>query len=360
VRTVAIPFDFDTVAYAGAMLKVIFGSKTRLRQNSQPVPMHFEYEEVPDHQVTAAQRHYLRPIDEQLAALNYLPVCTFRSRNYGNTATRRHLLRRYPNPADAASCALTIVEVKTAVSGVQGCKNSSTAEFTTRFSNGKRLTTRNMPLKSLFDHPPYRIVQECPNVTNLAELKRKHDARARTLGVPVSPRQDVAAIFAELQEEHQRNAQYQLERGNYRRAPDGASYVLTDRVFNRGIRNYFLPFGRRISLTQALFTALVGAVLPLFGILKLAPWIANSPYQQTLGNFPVSWVAIAACYFLAGVIVGAACDGSKFTWIMLVTYVPAHLIAGWTFGWFPYSTLAFNGSYFVAQALRRRKLVLQT
>jgi hypothetical protein len=357
---VAIPFDIDMVAYAWTMLKIIFGSKARLRQNSPPLPARLEYEQVPEEQVTAAQREYLRPIDEQLAALNYMPICTFRAKNYANSPTRKHLLRRYGNPSDPASCGLVIVEVKTHVQGIEGCKNSSTAEFTTRFSDGKRLTTRNMPRKSLFDQPPERMVQECPNVTNLAELKRRHDARAQKLGVPVPPRQEISAIFAELVEEHQRNTAYQLERGNYRLAPDGASYLLTDKVFNRGIRNHFLPFGRRVSLTQALFTALIGAVFPLFGILKLAPWIVSSAYEQAAGIMPMSWIAIAVCYLLAGVIMGATCDATKFTWIMLVTYVPAHLIAGWTFGWFPYSTLAFNGSYFVAQALRRRKLVLQT
>jgi hypothetical protein len=357
---VAIPFDLDIFAYAWATLKVIFGSKERLRKNSPPLPKQVEYEEIPETQLTPAQKEYLRPIETQLAALNYRPVCTFRAKNHANTPNRRHLLRRYGNPADAASFGLTVVEVKTTVGVVQGCKNSSTAEFTTRFSDGKRLTTRNLPLKSLFDKPPYRIVQECPNVTNLAELKRKHDTRAHTMGVPVSPRQDVAEIFSELQEEYRRNAEYQIERGNYQLAPDGASYLLTDRVFHRGIRNHFLPFGRRISLVQVLFTALIGAVLPLFGILKVAPWLANNPNVHLLGNLPVPYIGIAMCYVLAGLIMGLTCDAQKFTWIMLVSYLPAHLVAGWSFGWFPYSTLAFNICYFTGQAMRRRKLVLQT
>ena len=57
---------------------------------------------------------------------------------------------------------------------------------------------------------------------------------------------------------------------------------------------------------------------------------------------------------------GLVCDVQKSAWIMIVTYLPAHLVAGWSFGLYPYSTIAFIASYYAAQAMRRRSLVLQT
>ena len=45
---------------------------------------------------------------------------------------------------------------------------------------------------------------------------------------------------------------------------------------------------------------------------------------------------------------------------MLITYIPAHLVAGTSLGWFPYSTLAFTASYLACQAKRKRQLVLQS
>jgi hypothetical protein len=350
-----IPLDFDLPIFVYATAKVIFGSKARLRKNSRPIPVHFDIEEVPEEQLTPAQREYLKPFDTQLVALNYRPVCTFRIKNFGF-----NLLRRYSNPVDTASCALTIVEVKVDVNGTQHVKNSCSAAFSTHFLEGKRLDSSNGSLKSLFDQPPYRIFQKFPNVTNLAELKEKHDKRAARLGVPSPPPQNASGIFEEIQVEHERYARYQVECGNYRMSPDGSAYLLTDKVFERGIRNHFLPFGRRISLTYTLFTALVGAFLPLLGILKLAPWIAGSSHQALFLFVEASFVAIAVCYGLAGAIMGFLCDSQKFPWIMLVTYVPAHWIAGWTFGWFPYSTLCFVLCTKVAQARRRRGLVLQT
>jgi hypothetical protein len=333
----------------------MFGAKSRLRQNSRAIPLRFEFQQVSDEKLTPAQIEYLKPIDAQLEAINYRPMCTFRATNYGN-----NLLRRYAHPTDPASCALTVVEVKVNVNGVQGVKNASSVEFTTRLANGKRFTTRNMAQKSLFDQPPYKIVQECPNVTNLAELKRKHDAGAQSLGVPVAASQTIDGIFEDVQAEHQRYSSYQVEVGNYRMSPDGSAYILADKVFSRGIRNHFLPFGQRISLAHTLFSALIGAVFTLFGVLKVAPWLATTPYEHAVGVLPASLVGIGVCYLLAGVIVGGLCDVQKFTWFMLITYVPAHLVAGWSFGWFPYTTMAFNASFFVAQALRRRALVLQT
>lgn len=350
-----IPFDLDFPIFLYTTAKVIFRSKTRLRKNLRPIPFRFDIEEIPEDQLTPAQREYLKPIDAQLAALNYLPLCTFRIRNYGT-----NLLRRYSNPTDTASCALTIVEVKVNVNGVQGVKNSCSAAFSTRFSEGRRLDTSNAAHKSLFSQPPYRTVQKFPNITNLADLKRKHDKRAAKLGVPSTPPQTVSSVFEEFQAEHERYAGFQLQCGNYRLSPDGTAFLLSDKVYDRGIRNHFLPFGRRILLTHVLFTALLGAFLPLFGILKIAPWIANASHQALFMFFPAAFVAIAACYGVAGALMGYLCDQQKFAWIMLVTYIPAHLAGGWTFGWFPYSTLCFVLCYRVAQAKRRSALILQS
>src|SRR5262249_47566083 len=148
-------------------------------------------------QLTPAQLEYLKPYDLQLARLNYRPLCTFRAKNYGT-----NLLRRYINSADAASCALTVVEVKANVNGVVNVRNSSHIEFATRLRNGDKLITRNMTQKSLFDQPPYRITQDFPNVMDLAELKKRHDAKARGLGEADFPPQDFASVGEELNAEH--------------------------------------------------------------------------------------------------------------------------------------------------------------
>lgn len=351
----AFPIDADMFCYAWSTLKVMFGSKTRLRQNTRPIPLHYDYEVLADEQLTPGQQSYLAPTDAQLAALQFRPVCTYRVKNYG-----QNLIRIYHNPADPTTCSLTIVEVKVDVNGTKGVRNSSSAAFTTRLANGKRFITKNMALKSLFDKPDYIEEQRLPNVTNLTQLKKMHEEQAAKFGPAQAPPRDVENILKETEAEHQRYSQFQLSKGVYQLSADRNFYLVTDKVFDRGIRNHFLPFGQRWSLAQVLFSGLLGAVLPLIGILKIAPWLTRNSGVDPTGNAALSGIAIAACYVLAGSIIGWLCDTQKFTWVMLTAYLPAHLLAGWSYGWFPYATLLFTTSYVVAQAKRRKALILQT
>jgi hypothetical protein len=338
-------------------LKLILGTKQRLRESTRRIPMRFAFEEVPAEKLTQAQKDYMKPVDDQLAALNYFPLATFRITNF-NFGTTLH--RRYANPTDPVSCSLTIVEVKAKVGEAEAVKNSWKVEFASKFPDKRILTTGSKSLKSLFDQPPWRIAQNHPNVTNLSELKRKHDARARELGVPVSPAQDITKIFEELQAEHERYSNFQVERGIYIVAPEGGAYAISEKIHLRALRNHYLPFGRRLSFSKLLFSALVGAVFPLFGILKLSPMLGamhtNLPFLELAG----AQLAVVACYVAAGMVIGYVCEGQKLTWIYLITYVPAHLVAGWTFGIYPYSLLAFLTNHYVGQARRRQRLILQT
>jgi hypothetical protein len=353
--SVTLPIDGDLLAFLWTTAKVVFGSKPQLRKNALPIPVRYQREVVADSSLSEAQKKYLAPLHSQLEALNYRPMCTYRVTNYG-----ANLIREYSNLADPASCTLTIVEVQTDVNGAKGAKNSHVVNFTTRFSGGTWLTTRNMELKTVMETPDYRIVQECPHVTDLAQLKKKHDARSTSMGGPVSPPRDVESVFAEGQKDHERFSAYQVQRGILRLNPQGDAYLITDKAFNRGIRNFFNPFAQRISLPTVLFSVLIGAVLPLFGVLKLAPAVAERLGPATPIGIGPSTLAIAACYALAGIILGFIGEAQSYVWVMLITYVPAHLLGGSTLGWFPYSTLAFGISYLVCQAKRKRQFVLQS
>jgi hypothetical protein len=350
-----LPIDCDLFAFLWTTATVVFGSKPQLRKNSLPIPVHYQREIVEESALSEKQKKYIAPLDAQLAALNYRPMCTFRVANYGS-----NLLREYSNSGDPATCTLTIVEVRTNVKGVQGVRNSHVVNFTTRFSNGKWLTTRNMELRSVMDNPDYRIVQECQHVTDVAELKKRHDTRSPAFGIPLSPPRDIHSLFEEYEMDNQRFFAHQVQRGILRLNPQGDAYLITDKAFNRGIRNFFNPFAHRFSLTTALFSVLVGAVIPLFGILKLAPAVAERFGPAPAVGINPSTLAIATCYALAGIILGLLGEAQSYVWVVLITYIPAHMIAGPTLGWFPYSTLAFGVSYFVCQAKRKRQLVLQS
>jgi hypothetical protein len=350
-----IPIDGDMVGFIWSTARVLLRSKSHLRKNTRPIPVRYQRQLLDDSELTEQQGKYISPIDAKLAGLGFLPFYTYRITNFG-----ANLVRGYQNLADTASCTVTIIEVRVKVDGVTAVKNSQMVNFTSRFSDGKELTTRNMAVKSLMDPPAHKIMQECPHVTNLGDLKGIHDAKAASLGTPLAPPREVQGVIAEFDKDHERFSKYQVERGIYELSPQGDVYRLTDKAFNRGIQNYFNPFARRISVEKILFSALVGAVLPLYGILKLAPDLRDKYGATPQTLIHPATLAILACYVLAGVLMGLVTESQKFIWVMLVTYIPAHLMAGWTFGFFPYSTTAFLVSFWVCQAKRKRYLVLQS
>lgn len=354
-----IPWDADIPIFVWAMARVIFRSKKRLREAQRAIPVHPEYEEIPENTLTQVQRDYILPFDIQLAALNYCPDCTYHTTNFRNYG--HNLVRRYFNPMNSASCALTIVELKAKVDNVEAVRTTSSVAFTTRFSDGTLLTTRNMSLKSLMDRPPYITLQECRQVTNLAALKRRHEVRAARMGLALPPASGPKAIFEEQGHEHQRFSEFQQQCGIYRLLPGGELYEITDKAHVRGIWNHFNPFAKRISWPELTFSAAVGSVLPLFAILVFAPLLTER--LRDFANPMVSFAMFAllmTVYALAGVIIGTVCDWAPFYWIMLISYLPAHLIAGWSFGWLPYSTTMFAFAFITRQAKRRRGLIFET
>lgn len=348
-------FDFDILSFLWTTAVVAFGSKAKLRKNAKPVPVRYTREILEDSALTEAQRKYIAPVDARLAALGFRPLYTLRVTNYGS-----NLVRGYLNPADPASCTLTIVEVRTVVNGVQNFRTSHVVNFTTRFSDGKELVTRNMELRSLMDPPNYKILQDCPHVTDIAVLKKRHDTRATSLGAPVSTPRDIQGVIAEFDREHQLFCDHQVRNGIFQMNSDKTAYILTDKVFNRGIRNFFNPFARRMSPTKLIFSILIGAVLPLCGILRLAPLMADRYGPAATFLLSASSLSILGCYMLAGAIIGLFAGAQSYLWVMLMTYIPAHAVAGWSFGTFPYSTAAYLVCFFVARFQRKRQLVLQS
>lgn len=354
----AIPWDTDILIFAWATARVVFRSRARARATKRAIAVHDELRELSEDALTKAQKDYIRPIDQQLAELNYFPdltYCVTNHRNYGH-----NLIRRYSNPTDSATCSLTIVELKVKVDEVESCKTSSNVGFRTRFADGKQLTTRNMSLKSVLDRPPHTVIQECRHTTQLAELKRRHDRKAARMGQPLPAILGKEAIFATHHEDHQRFCEYQLQRGTFRLLPDGTAYEVTEKARTRGILNHYNPFARRISLTDVLLTGLVGSVLPLVGILKLAPLAVARMEGTSLSVLPIAWITIGICYLLAGLVIGAISDRASFHWIMLISYVPTHLLAGWSFGAAPYSTMAFLASFYLIRMRRRRALIFES
>jgi hypothetical protein len=346
------PVDAELAVFLYTVGKVLL-SLPRLRRNVPSVPVHYEIEDIPHAFLTDAQARYLAPYDQKLAAMNYWPVCTYRITNYGH-----NLLRQYVNPAETSRCVVMINEMALGVGGRRTVTNSCTMSFHTRFTDDTILTTRNMKLKSVLDPPPYQVVQECPGVDEPAEMKRRHDAGAQSMGCPVTPATDAARIFRDVQSEHERFSAYQLSVGGYWPLPGGNSYALADKVHWRGIRNHLNPFAHRFSVRRFLPAALLAAALPVFAFLQFAPAFADAARNIGFPPQVAAEAVILASYMVAGAIIGYVLERQTFVWVFLLTYISVRLFTTASLGPIPYSAIAGSVAYSVAQAKKRRRAVL--
>lgn len=349
------PVDADLAVFLYTVGKIVFGSMPKLRQNAHTIPAKYEIEEVAPSALTDAQATVFAPYDEKLAAMSYFPVCTYRIANYGH-----NLMRTYINPGETSRCVVMIVEtgLKMLVNGKRPVSSSCTLSFHTFFSDNTLLTTRNMHLKSILDRPPYQTVQERPYIKEPAEMKRVHDAKAATMGCPVAPPSSSAQVFKAIHEEHDRFCEYQLAQGTFCMNPDGKSYLLADKAHWRGIRNHLNPFVHRFYAWRFLPAALLAMLLPILGVIKLAPTAFTA--AQTVG-FPPQAAAEAmmlACYMVAGAVLGFTLENATFIWVFLLTYIPVRIVAPGALGPVPYSAFAGLVAYSVAQAKKRRRVVL--
>ncbi len=346
------PVDADLLVFLYTLSKIVF-SIPRLQRSVPKVPVHYQIENVLEGWLTEPQARYLAPYDEKLAAMNYMPVCTYRITNYGQC-----LLRQYVNPAETSRCVVLIYELALKVDGRPTFSNNCTMSFHTRFTDDRILTTRNAKVKDILDNPPYWLVQECPQISEPSEMKRIHDARAQTMGCPVAPFSDRDRIFKDVQSEHERFSQYQLSTGAYEPLPDGNSYAIADKAHWRGIRNYLNPFAQGVSMRRFLLPALVAAALPVFALLQFAPAAAEAARNVGLSPVVAAEAATLACYLVAGAIIGYVLERQTFVWVFLLTYVSVRIFAGASLGPVPYSAFAGSVAYSVAQAKKRRRAVL--
>jgi len=348
-----IPVDADLMVFVFTVGNVVFGSMPKLRRNAVPVPVKYEIEEVPAPALSDGQAACFAPYDEKLREMGYWPVCTYRIANYGH-----NLMRTYVNPGETSRCVVMIVEIKVEVGGMQPVSSSCTMSFNTRFADDRILTTRNMKLKSILDCPSYQTVQECPYITEPAEMKRVHDAKAAKMGCPVAPASSMDRVFKELHEEHARFCDYQMAQGTFQMNPDGTSYALADKVHWRGIRNHFNPFVHRFYALRFLPAALLAVVLPVLAVLKLGPAAAAAAQNIGFSPYTAAEAMILASYMVAGAVIGFMLENATFIWVFLLTYIPVRVIGATALGPMPYSAFAGLVAHAVAQAKKRRRVVL--
>lgn len=347
--------DTDLMVFLGTVGKILLTGPFHIGRNVRPIPVRFEIEELSPGSLSIEQQQYLEKFDKRFAAMNYMPVATYRATNYV-----QNLVRSYVNPLEPVRAIVMIVELTVRVGRQTSSVHKCVLEFFTHLADGRLLTTRNMQLKSLLDEPPYRIIQECPRVTDPGELRRRHLARlAKIDSAPLAPAADFASICREFQFGHERQTSYQLQSGTYRLDPSGSSYVLTNKVRWRGIRNFLNPFVQRFSPWRFLPAAFTGIALPVFAWVLAAPLTAQHTSMMGLPGGVASPMTMLAAYGLAGATIGYLLQRNSFLWSFVLTYLAVGAVIGFHENPLPYSTIAGVVAHYFGQIGKSSRLILQ-
>lgn len=347
--------DPDLIIFALTLGVVLTRTVPRMRQSGRVMPRTQNYQEVPSEALTDAQKNLFAPYDAKLEKLSYRPALTYRVANVGSG---HNLQRYYVNPLDTAYCVVMIVELTVKTSRGPSFGHSESVRFRTNFTDGKNLTTRNNRLKSVMDDPPYRIVQSCPRLNDLAELKRRHDKRAAVMGCPVTPAATADAVFKEAQRDHERFLDYQIQTGIYEPTQDGRIYRLASKAHWRAVWHHYNLFTHHFSAVRLVTAIFFGTALPAFMWLQWAPAIRMAAERAGAPALLIVEAAAYASYAAAGTIVGWMLDRSSFLWSFVLTYAAAHVAVGWTIPPHAFSTVAAVFAYRVSQAKKRSQLVM--
>ena len=279
------------------------------------LPRELQFEQVPPEQLTPEQAKFFASYDAELGSLGYAPVFTYRVPNLQG----KNLLRTYVNPAETARCSVTMLSFGTA--------QQTYAEFVTQYADGTFFTTRNVDISSVFKRLPNSIVQDCRGVTRLAELKRRHDAKAQELLIqgPMFFNRD--KFFDDFRNYHIRFCEYQQSQKLLNWEPATNLYRMTVRTALNGIRNFFNPLADNFTALRFVAGLVFGAGLPVLVMLepqKSAHWLA-SVCGFSLGS---AWLfLLLGSYVLSGIAIGLLFRQKTFIWAFLLGYLPALLLS---------------------------------
>jgi hypothetical protein len=350
-----IPFDLDLPIFLYVTATTLIKAVPKLRSTAgrRAIPIQIERKEVQPAELTPAQARYLAKWDAKLAAINYQPACTYTATLFG-----RNLSRIYTSPNDKAQCHVLIIELKTE-SEVEVVGHHDVITFTTEYADGRKAITSGKSNPKFSEPPPYYIAQRCPRISDPAQLKRKHDRLTRDLGEPSWQPTAAQEIFKQMQHNHNRFMQYQLDRGIYQRTPDGNSYVVTDKGHWRAVLNHYNLFAQRLSWPSALIAILIAIGLPGLALLKLEPYLAQRAMEMGFfGKLPLKELTATLAFLMAGAIMGYITDGSSIHWTFLLLYIPAHCLMGWSFGIWPYAMIAAMAAFYAGQIRQKRRIIM--
>src|ERR1700757_2456971 len=272
------------------------------------LPRHLELQLVPDSQLTPKQREFFASYDSRLKELGFEPFTTYRMSNIPKS---KNLLRTYFSSTEPTRCTVQIS------AATNGPVQFDQFHFVTEFADKSQTFTTNRLNSETFDREPDKFVLECRGLTDLSELKLRHDQfteqyRRRS---PVFVDRD---NFETLVKEHyDREVSHQVRQKLLWLDAAKDEYRVTLRWALRVQRNMFNPFADNFTWMK-LAGALAAGSLPFLVNLQQAQ------LMHGLSQANVGWVpTVVLAYAVAGIAAGLLFGHKSFLWAFLLAFIPS-------------------------------------
>jgi len=273
------------------------------------LPRHLQLELLSDNQLTPKQREFFATYDFKLKPMGYEPFITYRMSNIPGS---KNLLRTYLSSVEPTRCT-----VQVSAAG-DGPVQFSQVHFVTEFADKSRTFTTNRLNSETFDPDPGKFVLECRGLTDLAELKRRHEQFTEPYRARGPVFVDKNNFVALVKEQYEREVAHQVKRKLLRLDAVKDEYRVTVKWALRVQKNMFNPFADNFTLTK-LAGALAAASLPV--LVSLQQTQLHGSAQIDLGCISVLTLA----YVVAGVAAGLLFGHKSFIWAFLLAYIPTLL-----------------------------------
>jgi hypothetical protein len=279
------------------------------------LPRHLELQLIPNSQLTPKQREFFASYDSQLKALGFEPFTTYRMSNIPKS---KNLLRTYFSSTEPTRCTVQIS------AATNGPVQFDQVHFVTEFADKSQTFTTNRLNSETFDREPDKFVLECRGLTDLSELKLRHDQfteqyRRRS---PVFVDRD---NFETLVKEHyDREVSHQVRQKLLWLDAAKDEYRVTLRWALRMQRNMFNPFADNFTVKR-LAMALAAGSLPVLANLGQAQRL------HSMNQANVDWVpGVMLAYVVAGVAAGLLFGHKSFLWAFLLALIPTFFLPATT------------------------------
>jgi hypothetical protein len=307
-------FDSDIAWFLYSAILLVLIGVPRIRSRHY-LPATLIFAPVPAEKLSPAQIDFFSLYDQKLASIGYFPFSTFIVPNLQG----RNLSRAYLSTGEAPYMLVSTLTV-------QDRRGHSYMEIISAFNDGSKLSTKNSGVATVFAAMPGYTKQAFPTVTDPLELKRLHDAKAKTMNQAGEIFVTRENFFQRWQDYHRSFLEQQMKRHLLRLDSKTGAYRMTTLTALMGIRNFFNPFADNFTWPKFLMGLIGGALLPLLGWVRAA---AIVDWLQRASSLPPGYLHLGVLlvfYAVAGAVIGYLFPGKTLIWGFLLGILPPKLL----------------------------------